>query len=94
MDTTRTEQSGLMPESQTQPNPQASVGIYERKLSARQEKNVAELAERLYDFMPPVCWMTEAHLAEALGTNTWQIKKRQSLSSQQRTYKDGIATKW
>lgn len=63
-----------MSEEQPQPNPETSIGIYDRKLSARQEKNVAELAERLYDFIEPVCWRTEANLAEALGTNTWQIK--------------------
>jgi hypothetical protein len=53
---------------------ETSLGIYSRQLSARQERSVAELAERLYDYMPPVCWMTEEHLAEALGTTRWQIR--------------------
>lgn len=33
-----------------------------------------ELADRLYDYIPPVCWFTEANLASALGTTTRQIK--------------------
>ncbi|MDQ3819658.1 MAG: hypothetical protein M3362_18550 [Acidobacteriota bacterium] len=33
-----------------------------------------ELAERLYNFIQPVCWMTEVNLAAALGTTTRQIK--------------------
>lgn len=34
----------------------------------------AELADRLYGYIPPVCWFTEANLAAALGTTTRQIK--------------------
>lgn len=63
-----------MMEAQAQEVPEARGGVYQRTLSARQEKNVADLAERLYQFIEPVCWRTEANLAEALGTNTWQIK--------------------
>ncbi len=33
-----------------------------------------ELADRLYDYIPPVCWKTEVNLAAELGTTTWQIK--------------------
>jgi hypothetical protein len=32
------------------------------------------LAERLYSFIPPQCWMTEANLAAALGTTRRQIR--------------------
>lgn len=50
------------------------VEKYERKISAKVESRIAELAERLYNFIPDVCWMTEIHLATALNTNTWQIR--------------------
>lgn len=33
-----------------------------------------ELADRLYDYIPPICWITEANLAAALGKTTRQIK--------------------
>lgn len=33
-----------------------------------------ELAERLYNFIPPVCWITEENLAAALGANRRQIR--------------------
>lgn len=47
---------------------------YKRDLSARQSARVADLAERLYDHMPPVCWMTEENLAKELGVSRWQIR--------------------
>ncbi|HEX8633321.1 MAG TPA: bifunctional DNA primase/polymerase [Pyrinomonadaceae bacterium] len=34
-----------------------------------------ELADKLYDYIPPVCWMTEANLAVALGTTRRQIER-------------------
>jgi hypothetical protein len=84
MDTTRTEQGGVTAEAQAQPNPETGSGKYERKLSARQEKNVAQLAERLYDFIPPVCWITEANLAAALKTTTRQIKNAKAYLAKQK----------
>lgn len=47
---------------------------YERKISAKVESRIADLAERLYNFMPNVCWMTELNLAAALNTNTLQVR--------------------
>jgi hypothetical protein len=49
-------------------------GKYERKISAKVEKRIAELAERLYNFIPNACWKTEANLAAALNTTIWQIR--------------------
>lgn len=54
-------------------------GIYSRPLSARQERKVADLAERLYDIMPPVCWKTEANLAAALNVSRRQIRYAKQL---------------
>jgi len=47
---------------------------YKRDLSVRQAALVADLAERLYNFMPPVCWMTEENLAKELGVSRWQVR--------------------
>jgi hypothetical protein len=47
---------------------------YERKISAKVESRIADLAERLYDYMPNVCWKTEANLAAALNTTIWKIR--------------------
>lgn len=68
-----------MSEAQAQETPKATDGIFQRKLSARVEKRVAELAERLYGYIEPVCWRTEANLAAALNTSRRQIRYAKQL---------------
>lgn len=68
-----------MSKAQAQETPEASGSIFRRKLSARLEQKVAELAERLYDFMPPVCWMTEANLAASLNASRRRIRYAKQL---------------
>jgi hypothetical protein len=53
---------------------QALKGVLSHLLPKKIRLRHIELATRLYEYIPPVCWLTEAHLAEALGTTTRQIK--------------------
>jgi hypothetical protein len=43
-------------------------------IPARKAVVVADLAERLYAYMPEVCWMTENNLAAELGVSRRQIR--------------------
>lgn len=38
------------------------------------QKSLEDLSNRLLDFIPSVCWLTESNLAKALGTSERQIK--------------------
>lgn len=51
-----------------------TIPNYEHKISAKVEARIADLAERLYNYIPDVCWMTERNLAAALNTTIWQLR--------------------
>lgn len=42
--------------------------------ATRRALKLSALAERLYDYMPPVCWQTESNMASALGVSRRQIR--------------------
>jgi hypothetical protein len=42
--------------------------------AARRAVKLSTLAERLYDYMPPVCWQTESNMASALAVSRRQIR--------------------
>jgi hypothetical protein len=49
-------------------------GKYEYKISTKIAARIADLAERLYDFLPDVSWKTEENLAKELNVNRRQIR--------------------
>jgi hypothetical protein len=53
-------------------NNKAGKNISPPKLE--KQNKIKDLAGRLFDFIPSVCWMTESHMAEKLGTSERQIK--------------------
>jgi hypothetical protein len=42
-----------------------------------------ELADRLYNYLPPVCWRTEKNIARDIGASLRQIRYAKALLEQQ-----------
>jgi hypothetical protein len=57
--------------------------ILENKLPKRIRPQQLELADRMLDYLPPVCWKTEQNMAKELGVSRRQVRYAKALLEQQ-----------